>query len=81
MTVKEYITQELENFSETDLLQVAEYMTFIKLRPRINFISSPYESSTEELRSVYAEFEEEDFALAEAGLDDYHVTLALEDAE
>lgn len=81
MTIKEYITQELENFSETDLRQVAEYMTFIKFRPRINFVPLPYEHSDEELQSMYAEFEEEDLMLAEAGVKEYQASLILEDAE
>ena len=75
MTVKEYIAQELEKFNEADLRQVAEYMAFIKLRPRINFVPLPYEHSDEELQARYAEFAEEDSMLAEIGLEEYQKAL------
>lgn len=81
MTVKEYITQELENFTETDLQKVAEYIIFIKLGPRMHLIPAQYESSEEELRVMYAEFEEEDLMLAEAGLGEYQAGLISEDTE
>ena len=77
MLVKEYITQELENLSESDLRQIAEYIAFIKLRARMHLM--PLEYSDAELQSMYAEFEEEDLMLAEAGMGDYYQALADED--
>jgi hypothetical protein len=77
MLVKEYITQELELLSATELQQLAEYLAFIKFRSRLRPL--PAQMSEEKLQSLYAEFESEDLILAEAGLEEYVAVLAHED--
>ena len=73
MSLKEYVAHELGTLEEAELEKVAEYVSFLKFRARI----SPDEAR---FSSLYAEFEQEDRALAEAGMTDYSDALAQEDA-
>ena len=78
MSVKECIAQELDNFSETELLQVAEYLAFLKFRART--AESPQLDETQ-IAALYAEFADEDRQLAEEGIADYEASLQAEDVQ
>lgn len=76
MSIKEQVAQELDNLSEAELKQVAEYVTFLKFRSRIKPVSVIDEK---QIAVVYAEFAEEDRKLAEEGMSDYAEGLRKED--
>jgi hypothetical protein len=76
MTVR--LTQSLDNLSDTELQEVAEYVMFLRLRSRGLFAP---EMQTSNLESLYAEFAQEDHFLAEAGMAEYHVNLQAEDEQ
>ena len=76
MTVKEYVTQVLESLSETELQQVAEYLAFLKFRARVYAIPR---LDTTQVGALYAEFADEDQAMAEEGMSDYNAGLFAED--
>lgn len=73
MSLKEYVAHEMETLGETELLAVAEYLSFLKFRAQ---------NSGEEnrLAALYGEFDREDRELAVSGMDDYASALAREDA-
>jgi hypothetical protein len=75
MSLKEYVTQELDRLDETKLQQVADYLDFLRFqsRPKIQRLSDT------ELAALYAEFAEEDRQMAEEGMEDYALALAAED--
>ena len=73
MSLKEFVTHEVEKLGESDLQAVAEYVSFLKFRSRTTL-------SDARLASLYHEFENEDRALAEEGMQDYGQTLSQEDA-
>jgi hypothetical protein len=77
-SVKEQVTQALDTLSEAELQQVAEYVAFLRFRARV---APPPIVDTAQLAALYAEFTDEDRALAEEGLDEYHDQLQLEDTE
>lgn len=77
MSLKEHVNQELERLDEADLRRVAEYLDFLKFRARRAAVPPLDESY---LAALYAEFAEEDRALAEAGMTAYAAGLATEDA-
>jgi hypothetical protein len=68
MSVKEHIIQGLDTLSEAELVQVAEFVAFLKFRTRFQPRSTLDEA---QLAKLYAAFAEEDQALAEEGLADY----------
>jgi hypothetical protein len=72
----EALKQELDRLSHDRLQQVADFIAFLKFRdrphPRI-FIDST------QLADLFAEFADEDCALAEKGMKDYAVMLEQED--
>jgi hypothetical protein len=76
MTVKDYVTQVLESLDETELQQVAEYVAFLKFRARVGAMPP---LDTTQIGALYAEFAEEDRALAEEGMADYGTGLIAED--
>ena len=78
MTVKEYVTQALESLSERELQQIAEYLDFLKFRARTSII--PHLDTTQ-IGLLYAGFAEEDHAMAEEGMPEYHVGLVKEDSQ
>lgn len=77
MSLKEKVVEELKSFSEEELKELAAYMTFLKFRSRAKFISAMNE---EEIAQLYAEVGNEDRAMAEEGISDYHAGLNREDA-
>ena len=66
----------INSLSESELHQVAEYLSFLKFRSRSRkkvFIDE------RKLAELYAEFSDEDRQLAEEGIDDYNNHLLAED--
>ena len=72
MSLKEFVAHEVETLGESDLQAVAEYLSFLKFRSRTTL-------SDARLASLYHEFENEDRALAEEGMQDYGATLSQDD--
>lgn len=77
MTVitKEYLKQELDQFNDQQLKQVADFIAFIKFQTRF---SQP-KADISQFASLYQEFAQEDRELAEAGISDYAELLNSED--
>ena len=73
MSLKEFVAHEVETLEENELHAVAEYVSFLKFRARTS-------SDEARLSALYAEFEQEDREMAEAGLNDYAPALAQEDS-
>jgi len=68
MTIKEQVLQRLDTLSEAELVQVAEFMTFLKFRTRFQ----PLPTQTEaQLAALYAACAEKDRTLAEEGMAEY----------
>lgn len=78
MSIKEHIIQTVEGLSDPDLEQVAEFLAFLKFRSRLQ--STPSLDETQ-LASLYAEFAEEDRALAEEEMSEYASGLHAEDMQ
>ena len=76
MSVKEHVIQGLDALSETELIQVAEFVAFLKFRARLQPIPTLDEA---QLATLYAAFAQEDQALAEEGLAEYVHGLCQED--
>ena len=77
MSLKEQVKQNLEHLDETGLREVADFVDFLQFRTRRN--TKP-EWDDAKIAALYAEFAEEDRALAEAGMSDYAEGLAREDS-
>jgi hypothetical protein len=78
MSMREHVIQELKSLSDADLAQVIEFLAFLRFRARRH--ATPALDETQ-LAALYAEFAEEDRALAEEGMSDYAAGLRKEDAE
>lgn len=74
MSLKEFIAHEVETLGESELQAVAEYVSFLKFRARTS-------SNESRMAALYAEFEQEDRELAEAGMNDYTLSLLQEDIQ
>lgn len=77
MSIKEQVLQRLDTLSETELVQVSEFMAFLKFRDRLQRMPALTEA---QLATLYAEYAEEDQALAEEGMTEYVHGLCQEDA-
>jgi hypothetical protein len=77
-SVKEQVTHALESLNEMELQQVAEYVAFLKFRARVAPL--PAVDATH-LAALYAEFADEDRALAEEGLEEFRDQLHVEDTQ
>ena len=77
-SIKEQVAQALDTLSEAELQQVADYVTFLRFRTRI---APPPVVDAAQLATLYAEFADEDRALAEEGLEGYGTQLHDEDAQ
>lgn len=73
MSLKEFVTHEVETLGESELQSVAEYLSFLKFRSRTTLDET-------RLAALYSEFGQEDRELAEAGMTDYAAALSQEDA-
>jgi hypothetical protein len=72
----EALKQDLDGLTHTQLQQVADFVAFLKFRTQRHqrVILDPTQ-----LAASFAEFAQEDRALAEAGMGDYAVMLQQED--
>jgi hypothetical protein len=72
----EALKQDLDGLTHKQLQQVADFIDFLKFRNQRHHqgISEPIQ-----MAALFAEFAEEDLALAEAGMGDYAVMLQQED--
>ncbi len=77
-SVKAQVTQALDTLSEAELQQVADYVAFVRFRARLAPLPS---GDATQLATLYKEFEDEDRALAEVGLDEYCARLQTEDQQ
>lgn len=77
MTLKERVRQDLERLDEGGLREVADFVAFLEFRTR-RHAAPQWDDAT--MAALYAEFAQEDHALAEAGMSDYAAGLAREDA-
>ena len=77
MSIKEQVIQGLDTLSEAELVQVAEFLAFLKFRARLQPMLKLDEA---QLATLYAACAEEDQALAEAGMAEYLHGLCQEDA-
>lgn len=76
MNIREHVTRTIDSLSEPELRQVAEYLSFLRFRSRVQRKTSIDEKRLAEL---YSEFSNEDRELAEEGIDDYNNDLLAED--
>lgn len=65
--IKESIKQELENLSQEQLTQVADFISFLKYQSRC----AKVRENQRKIAALYSEFAEEDRLLAEQGIEDY----------
>ena len=75
MSIKEQVVEELKTLSEAELLEVAEYLAFLRFRAR--HAAPAFDEA--QLAALYAEFADEDRSLAEEGMADYAEGLMEED--
>jgi hypothetical protein len=68
MTIKEQVTQTIENLSEFELQEVAQYLAFLKYRARLQTRTL---LDKKNLAALYGEFADEDRQMAEEGVADY----------
>lgn len=76
MTIKEQVLRRLDTLSEAELIQVSEFMAFLKFRTRLQRMPTLTEA---QLATLYAACTEEDRALAEEGMTEYAHGLCQED--
>jgi hypothetical protein len=72
---KEKLKQEIDQFNEEQLKQIAEFIEFMKFRSRWH----QKVVDLEQFSSLYQEFAQEDRELAEVGIADYIEQLQKED--
>jgi len=77
MSIKEQVIQGLDTLSEAELVQVAEFLAFLKFRARFQ---PRLELDEAQFATLYAAWAEEDRALAEEGMAEYVHGLCQEDA-
>lgn len=76
MTIKERIDEELNQFTEDQLREVANFIAFIKFRSRLTNLP---QSNLNQMANLYSKFAEEDRLLAEEGITEYAELLQQED--
>ena len=76
MSIKEQVIHGLDTLSEAELVQVAEFLAFLKFRARLQPMPELDEA---QLATLYAACAEEDRVLAEAGMAEYMRGLCQED--
>ena len=79
-SLKEQIVREVERLPESELRFVADYLVLLKFQAHRKR-SPSLRSDAGSLAVLYAEFADEDQALAEHGMEDYFQRLASEDAQ
>lgn len=78
MSIKEHVTAALDNLTETELEQVAEYVAFLRFRAHVDR-SCTFDST--QVAALYAEFAEEDRLLAEEGMSEYGEGLHIKEKQ
>jgi hypothetical protein len=78
MSVKEMVLEEIETLNEEKLQRVAEFVAFLRFRDRLELAPVIDEAK---IAALYAEFADEDLALAEEGIEDYTAKLEREDVQ
>jgi hypothetical protein len=68
MTVREYVNQTVQALDEAELAEVADYLAYLRFRARSHAVST---IDADRASALYAEAQEEDRDLAEAGMTDY----------
>ena len=76
MAIKEQVSKTIDNLSDIELHQVAEYISFLKFQSRIKMKPS---LDVQKLADLYTEFSDCDRTLAEAGIEEYAKDLLAED--
>lgn len=74
MSLRKFVTHEIEALEESDLQAAAEFVSLLKFRSRTTLSDS-------RLASLYQECDKEDRELAEEGMQDYRQILSQEDAQ
>ena len=77
MTLQQAIVRDLATLNEAELAQVAQYLSFLTFHDRVNRQPS---TTPQDWEALYRDAADEDRELAEAGMADYSVGLANEDA-
>lgn len=75
-STKESLKQELENFNDEQLKQVADFIAFIKFQTRFS-----QQADISQFATLYQEFAQEDRELAETGISEYAELLNSEDKD
>jgi hypothetical protein len=73
MTVREYVNQTVQSLDEAELMEVADYLAYLRFRARSHAISP---IDVDRVSALYGEAQEEDRDLAETGMADYAEGLA-----
>ena len=76
MTLQQTIVRDLATLDETELDQVAQYLSFLKFRGRAKRQPS---AAPQDWDALYREAADDDREMAEAGLSDYAKGLRSED--
>jgi len=76
MSVKEHLKEEIERLDEDQLLEIEDFLSFLKFRSLIN---RPSPISQEQIARLYSESGEEDRLMAEQGMADFSFGLVRED--
>ncbi len=76
LSTRDLIVSEIETLNEAELRQVADYVAFLRFQGRRQTTLVFDEAR---IAAIYAEFADEDLALAEEGIADYAVELERED--
>jgi hypothetical protein len=70
----EFLKQDLDRLTHSQLQQVADFVAFLKYRRH-----APVMIDSTQMANLFAEFADEDCALANAGMSDYAAILQQED--
>jgi hypothetical protein len=71
----ETLKQDIEKLNPSQRQQVADFIAFVKFRDNRHRVSL----DSTQMAELFAEFADEDRALAESGMDDYEAMLDRED--
>ena len=77
MSLIEFVTHEVKQLDEKGLEQLAHYLSSLK-RPGVRPARPPI-TITPEMEALYAQFADEDVAMAESGMADYVEALGREE--
>lgn len=77
MTVKEQLTEAVSTLSDEEAAVVARFVHLLRLR---SAVSRRRDFDEQAIAALYSDAAEDDRSLADAGLDEYELGLAAEDA-